>query len=139
MIVYEIMDGGSLEDIFRSQTKKKGFWKPSRSQVKPQNPASLQPPPALVLFSSCSAALKTLFPDPKPHPPKPCFENPEIPKPYSQTWSWSMDLFRALCFLHQSNPPLLHRDIKPANLLLSGDWRTMKVRAKPYLFWMWMP
>jgi serine/threonine protein kinase len=42
-----------------------------------------------------------------------------------------MDLFRALCFLHQSNPPLLHRDIKPANLLLSGDWKTMKVRAKP--------
>jgi hypothetical protein len=42
MIVYEIMEGGSLEDIFRSQTKKKGFWRPSRSQVKPASPESLQ-------------------------------------------------------------------------------------------------
>jgi len=75
MIVYELMGGGSLEDLFRKQTSKNGVWKPSRAQ----------------------------------------------------SWVWSKDLFRALCFLHQSNPPLLHRDVKPANLLLTSDFQTMKL------------
>ena len=34
-----------------------------------------------------------------------------------QVLSWSMELARALCFLHNCNPVIIHRDLKPANLL----------------------
>eukprot|EP00287_Rhodomonas_sp_CCMP768_P018570 CAMPEP_0202820012 /NCGR_PEP_ID=MMETSP1389-20130828/9433_1 /ASSEMBLY_ACC=CAM_ASM_000865 /TAXON_ID=302021 /ORGANISM="Rhodomonas sp., Strain CCMP768" /LENGTH=410 /DNA_ID=CAMNT_0049492623 /DNA_START=154 /DNA_END=1386 /DNA_ORIENTATION=- len=34
---------------------------------------------------------------------------------------WSMELARALCFLHNCNPIIIHRDLKPANLLLNED------------------
>jgi len=33
IIVYELMGGGSLEDILRIQTTKYGFWRPSRAQA----------------------------------------------------------------------------------------------------------
>ena len=38
-----------------------------------------------------------------------------------QVLSWSMELSRALCFLHNCNPVIIHRDLKPANLLLNED------------------
>jgi serine/threonine protein kinase len=34
---------------------------------------------------------------------------------------WSVELARALCFLHNCNPVIIHRDLKPANLLLNED------------------
>jgi len=34
---------------------------------------------------------------------------------------WSIELARALCFLHNCNPVVIHRDLKPANLLLNED------------------
>jgi len=34
---------------------------------------------------------------------------------------WSVELARALCFLHNCNPIIIHRDLKPANLLLNED------------------
>ena len=34
---------------------------------------------------------------------------------------WVLELARAVCFLHNCNPPVLHRRILPSNLLLSGD------------------
>ena len=36
-----------------------------------------------------------------------------------QVLSWSMELSRALCFLHNCNPVIIHRDLKPANILLA--------------------
>jgi len=34
---------------------------------------------------------------------------------------WSVELARALCFLHNCTPTIIHRDLKPANLLLNED------------------
>ena len=33
----------------------------------------------------------------------------------------SIELSRAVSFLHNCNPPIIHRDLKPANLLLTGS------------------
>lgn len=33
MIIYELMEGNSLEDVFRRKSHKHRFWKPSRSEV----------------------------------------------------------------------------------------------------------
>mmetsp|Transcript_19571 Transcript_19571/g.44775 ORF Transcript_19571/g.44775 Transcript_19571/m.44775 type:complete len:416 (+) Transcript_19571:120-1367(+) len=41
--------------------------------------------------------------------------------PPKQVLRWSMELARALCFLHNCNPVVIHRDLKPANLLLNED------------------
>mmetsp|Transcript_6968 Transcript_6968/g.13820 ORF Transcript_6968/g.13820 Transcript_6968/m.13820 type:complete len:419 (+) Transcript_6968:309-1565(+) len=45
---------------------------------------------------------------------------PWIPPP-KLVMQWSMELARALCFLHNCNPIIIHRDLKPANLLLNED------------------
>ena len=34
---------------------------------------------------------------------------------------WAVELARAVCFLHNCNPPVIHRRILPSNLLLSAD------------------
>mmetsp|Transcript_9758 Transcript_9758/g.22788 ORF Transcript_9758/g.22788 Transcript_9758/m.22788 type:complete len:391 (-) Transcript_9758:300-1472(-) len=34
---------------------------------------------------------------------------------------WSVELARAICFLHNCSPIVIHRDLKPANLLLNED------------------
>lgn len=47
-----------------------------------------------------------------------------------QVLSWSMELSRALCFLHNCNPVIIHRDLKPANLLLNEDGH-LKVAPTP--------
>jgi serine/threonine protein kinase len=39
----------------------------------------------------------------------------------SQVLRWSVELARALCFLHNCSPVIIHRDLKPANLLLNED------------------
>lgn len=45
-----------------------------------------------------------------------------------QALSWSIQLFKALKFLHGKETPIIHRDLKPCNLMLSGDLRTLKLR-----------
>jgi len=42
-------------------------------------------------------------------------------------YGWSMDLLRALDFLHNRNPIIIHRDLKPANLLLVRDLSLLKL------------
>eukprot|EP00961_Rhodomonas_salina_P016195 217950-Rhodomonas_salina.1 len=61
------------------------------------------------------------------------FESRSKPKkvhqvPLLQALHWSMQLFDALTFLHGKNPPIIHRDIKPVNLMLSADFKTLKLR-----------
>mmetsp|Transcript_30148 Transcript_30148/g.74146 ORF Transcript_30148/g.74146 Transcript_30148/m.74146 type:complete len:317 (+) Transcript_30148:124-1074(+) len=45
----------------------------------------------------------------------------------STIYGWSLDLVRALDFLHNRNPIIIHRDLKPANLMLTGDYSTVKL------------
>ena len=42
-------------------------------------------------------------------------------------YGWSLDLLRALDFLHNRNPIIIHRDMKPANLLLVRDLSLLKL------------
>jgi len=42
-------------------------------------------------------------------------------------YGWSLDLLRALDFLHNRNPIIIHRDLKPANLLLTRDLTMLKL------------
>jgi serine/threonine protein kinase len=42
-------------------------------------------------------------------------------------YGWSLDLLRALDFLHNRNPIIIHRDLKPANILLTRDLGSMKL------------
>jgi len=42
-------------------------------------------------------------------------------------YGWSLDLLRALDFLHNRNPIIIHRDLKPANLLLTKDLSILKL------------
>lgn len=51
---------------------------------------------------------------------------PWIP-PLKTVLQWSVELARALCFLHNCTPVIIHRDLKPANLLLNEDGH-LKVR-----------
>lgn len=46
--------------------------------------------------------------------------------PHRQVFAWSVDLVRAICFLHMSKPLIVHMDLNPANLLLSSNL-TLKV------------
>ncbi|EKX50673.1 hypothetical protein GUITHDRAFT_103901 [Guillardia theta CCMP2712] len=46
-------------------------------------------------------------------------------KRYGRDWRPSSR--KALCYLHESSPPIVHRDIKPANLLLSADHSFLKL------------
>jgi len=48
-----------------------------------------------------------------------------LPKP--TLYKWSMDLLRALDFLHNRNPIIIHRDLKPANLMLTKDLELLKL------------
>jgi len=61
---------------------------------------------------------------------------PSLEKFMSQKWaglehhtiySWSLDILRALDFLHNRNPIIIHRDVKPTNLLLTDDLSTIKL------------
>ena len=47
--------------------------------------------------------------------------------PRRSIFCWSLDLLRALDFLHCRNPMIIHRDVKPANLILSKDLNIMKL------------
>ncbi|EKX42117.1 hypothetical protein GUITHDRAFT_50586, partial [Guillardia theta CCMP2712] len=49
------------------------------------------------------------------------------PLPRRSIFGWSLDLLRALDFLHGRNPMIIHRDVKPANLILSKDLNIMKL------------
>mmetsp|Transcript_18065 Transcript_18065/g.40995 ORF Transcript_18065/g.40995 Transcript_18065/m.40995 type:complete len:337 (-) Transcript_18065:127-1137(-) len=42
-------------------------------------------------------------------------------------FSWSLDILKALDYLHNRNPIILHRDLKPANLMLTRDLTTVKL------------
>ncbi|EKX44679.1 hypothetical protein GUITHDRAFT_72031 [Guillardia theta CCMP2712] len=48
-----------------------------------------------------------------------------LPKP--TIFGWSLDLLRALDFLHNRDPIIIHRDLKPANLMLTKDLQTLKL------------
>mmetsp|Transcript_36114 Transcript_36114/g.90859 ORF Transcript_36114/g.90859 Transcript_36114/m.90859 type:complete len:348 (-) Transcript_36114:296-1339(-) len=39
----------------------------------------------------------------------------------TQLLAWTVDLFRALCFLHMSRPVVVHMNVVPSNLLLSSN------------------
>ena len=49
--------------------------------------------------------------------------------PRRTAFAWSLQLLRALHFLHTHDPAfiIMHRDLKPANLLLTADLATLKV------------
>eukprot|EP00960_Hanusia_phi_P036939 752605-Hanusia_phi.AAC.2 len=40
---------------------------------------------------------------------------------------WIRDILSALAFLHSQSPPVIHRDIKPANMLLTEDYKSIKI------------
>jgi len=42
-------------------------------------------------------------------------------------FSWSLDILKALDYLHSRDPIILHRDVKPANLMLTRDLTTLKL------------
>eukprot|EP00960_Hanusia_phi_P048456 758954-Hanusia_phi.AAC.3 len=49
------------------------------------------------------------------------------------SYTWCMDLARAICYLHNCTTPVIHRDLKPANLLLTDDLRLKdSADGKPY-------
>eukprot|EP00287_Rhodomonas_sp_CCMP768_P020964 CAMPEP_0202825218 /NCGR_PEP_ID=MMETSP1389-20130828/12886_1 /ASSEMBLY_ACC=CAM_ASM_000865 /TAXON_ID=302021 /ORGANISM="Rhodomonas sp., Strain CCMP768" /LENGTH=319 /DNA_ID=CAMNT_0049498411 /DNA_START=29 /DNA_END=988 /DNA_ORIENTATION=- len=48
-----------------------------------------------------------------------------LPKP--TIYKWTMDLMRALDFIHNRNPIIIHRDLKPANLILTRDLELLKL------------
>jgi len=41
--------------------------------------------------------------------------------PLKLVYRWSVEIARAICFLHNCSPTIIHRDLKPANLLLNED------------------
>jgi len=47
------------------------------------------------------------------------------------TLQWAEQLFRAIDHLHSNTPPIVHRDIKPANIMLTADFKTVKVFFPP--------
>jgi hypothetical protein len=49
--------------------------------------------------------------------------------PMDKVLQLSIELSRAVSFLHNCNPPIIHRDLKPANLLLTASGR-LKVCAR---------
>jgi len=40
---------------------------------------------------------------------------------------WCLDMFAGVAFLHQHKPSIVHRDLKPANLMLSADYKRLKI------------
>mmetsp|Transcript_8587 Transcript_8587/g.21154 ORF Transcript_8587/g.21154 Transcript_8587/m.21154 type:complete len:310 (+) Transcript_8587:222-1151(+) len=42
-------------------------------------------------------------------------------------YGWTLDIVRALDFLHNRNPIIIHRDLKPANLMLTADYSVIKL------------
>lgn len=42
-------------------------------------------------------------------------------------YGWTLDIVRALDFLHNRNPIIIHRDLKPANLMLTADYSVVKL------------
>ena len=45
----------------------------------------------------------------------------------STIYAWTLDIVRALDFLHNRNPIIIHRDLKPANLMLTADYSVIKL------------
>mmetsp|Transcript_24507 Transcript_24507/g.58276 ORF Transcript_24507/g.58276 Transcript_24507/m.58276 type:complete len:454 (+) Transcript_24507:22-1383(+) len=48
--------------------------------------------------------------------------------PMSVALSYGKQLFQALHFLHDRDDPIIHRDLKPGNLMLSSDYKTLKIK-----------
>lgn len=47
--------------------------------------------------------------------------------PRLQAWGWITDTLKGLTYLHTCHLKIIHRDLKPANLMLSADFKTLKI------------
>jgi serine/threonine protein kinase len=45
----------------------------------------------------------------------------------STVYKWSLDILRALDFLHDRDPIIIHRDVKPANLMINNARTNLKL------------
>mmetsp|Transcript_14666 Transcript_14666/g.33864 ORF Transcript_14666/g.33864 Transcript_14666/m.33864 type:complete len:335 (-) Transcript_14666:293-1297(-) len=43
-------------------------------------------------------------------------------------YGWTLDIVRALDFLHNRNPIIIHRNLKPASLMLTADYSVVKLK-----------
>jgi serine/threonine protein kinase len=47
---------------------------------------------------------------------------------YHDAWRWSLQIAKAVQYMHESNPRVIHRDLKADNLLLTKPGRAGDIR-----------
>ncbi|XP_032595434.1 mitogen-activated protein kinase kinase kinase 7-like isoform X2 [Drosophila grimshawi] len=56
-----------------------------------------------------------------------CMKKAEIRVTYLGIHYWMLQLAEAVAYMHGLSPPVIHRDLKPQNLLLTNNFRTLKI------------
>ncbi|XP_032595482.1 mitogen-activated protein kinase kinase kinase 7-like isoform X3 [Drosophila grimshawi] len=56
-----------------------------------------------------------------------CMRTGEITVSYFGIHHWMLQLAEAVAYMHGLSPPVIHRDLKPQNLLLTNNYRTLKI------------